>query len=80
MTYYAALDVSLRSVNVCVINDQGEIKAEAKLASEVEDIVAYLNDLELEIDSVGSDAGVRSQGRLYAGFQPSTAEFSISQY
>jgi hypothetical protein len=33
MTYYAALDVSLRSVNICVINDQGEIVAEIKLDS-----------------------------------------------
>jgi predicted NBD/HSP70 family sugar kinase len=49
MTYYAALDVSLRSVNVCVIDEQGEIRAETKLDSEVDDIVAYLNDLEAEI-------------------------------
>ena len=32
MTYYAALDVSLRSVSICVIDDEGElIKAETKL-------------------------------------------------
>jgi predicted NBD/HSP70 family sugar kinase len=37
MTYYAGLDVSLRSTNICVIDDQGELlaegKADARLAS-----------------------------------------------
>jgi len=31
MTYYAGLDVSLRMVNLCVIDDQGELVAETKL-------------------------------------------------
>ena len=43
MNYYAALDVSLRSVHLCVIDDQGKIKAETKLNSEVTDIIAYLD-------------------------------------
>ena len=30
MTYYAGLDVSLRTVNICVINDQGELIAVAR--------------------------------------------------
>jgi sugar (pentulose or hexulose) kinase len=42
MDYYAALDVSLRSVHLCVIDDQGELTAETKLSSEVTDIIAYL--------------------------------------
>ena len=50
MTYYAALDVSLRSVNICVIDDQGEIQAETKLDSEVTDIIAYLDSLKNLID------------------------------
>jgi hypothetical protein len=53
MTHYAALDVSLRTVNICVIDEQGDIQAEAKLASEVEDIVSYLRTLDIEIASVG---------------------------
>ncbi len=40
MTYYAGVDVSLRTVNICVIDDQGEFVAETKLASDVQDIVA----------------------------------------
>ena len=36
MTYYAALDVSLRLVAVCIIDDQGDFHFEAKIPSEVE--------------------------------------------
>ena len=39
MTYYAALDVSLRSVSICIIDDAGNYQFEAKVISEVEDIV-----------------------------------------
>ena len=49
MTYYAGLDVSLRTVNICVINDQGEFIAETKVDSEVTDLVAYLDSLDLDI-------------------------------
>ena len=52
MTYYAGLDVSLRTVNICMIDDEGELVAEAKLASDVQDIVAYVDELELDIVSV----------------------------
>ena len=34
MNYYAALDVSLRSVNICVIDEQGKICVVTKLDSE----------------------------------------------
>ncbi len=73
MTYYAALDVSLRSVNLCVIDDQGAIKAETKLASEVEDIACYLHGLDYIVSSVGLEAGTLTQYLTYglqsAGFE-----------
>jgi transposase len=65
MTYYAGLDVSLRSVNLCVINDQGEIKAETKLDSEVDDIAAYLHGLDYDVSSVGLEAGTLTQYLTY---------------
>ncbi len=65
MNYYAALDVSLRSVHLCVIDGKGEIQAEAKLDSEVEDIVAFLRALDLEISAVGLEAGVLTQYLTY---------------
>ena len=73
MTYYAGLDVSLQNVNICVIDDEGELVAETKLASDVQDIIAYLDDLELELASVGLEAGTLTQYLSYglqsAGFE-----------
>ncbi len=40
------------NVNICMIDDEGELVAEAKLASDVQDIVAYLDERELDIVSV----------------------------
>ena len=65
MTYYAGLDVSLRTVNICVIDNQGEFFAETKLDSEVTDIIAYLDDLKLKITSVGLEAGTLTQYLTY---------------
>lgn len=73
MNYYAALDVSLRTVNICVVDEGGEIKAETKLASEVEDIVCYLRNLKGEVTKVGLEAGTLTQYLTYglqvAGFE-----------
>ena len=72
MTYYAGLDVSLRSTHVCVIDDEGEPLAEGKTDSEVEDIVTFLGELEVEIAEVGLEAGTLTQYLTYglqsAGF------------
>jgi transposase len=69
---FHCVDVSLRTVHLCVIDDQGERVAETKLASDVQDNVAYLDDLELDIDSVGLEAGTLTQyltdGLQAAGF------------
>jgi transposase len=73
MTYYAGLDVSLRTVNICVIDDQGELVAETKLASDVQDIVAYLDETELDICRVGLEAGTLTQYLTY-GLQSASFE------
>ena len=73
MIYYAGIDVSLRTVNICVIDDEGELVAETKLASDVQDLVAYLDNLELDIENVGLEAGTLTQYLTYglqaAGFE-----------
>jgi transposase len=73
MTYYAGLDVSLRTVNLCVIDDAGEFFSETKLASDVQDIVAWLDDLEFDVESIGLEAGTLTQYLTYglqaAGFE-----------
>jgi len=61
MIYCACLDVSLRTVNICVIDGQGELVAETKLASDVQDIIAYLDGLELDLAGVGLEAGTLTQ-------------------
>ncbi len=74
MTYYAGLDVSLRPVNICVIDDEGKLVAEAKLASDVQDIVAYLDELNLNISSIALEAGTLTQYMTY-GLQ--SADFEV---
>ena len=75
MTYYAGLDVSLRSTNICVINDHGERIAEGKTDSEVADIVAFLDELDVGVIEVGLEAGTLTQyltyGLQFAGFRGS---------
>jgi transposase len=72
MTYYAGIDVSLRSVNICVVDDDGDLVAETKLSSDVQEIIAYLDELEYSIDIVGLEAGTLAQYLTYglqsAGF------------
>ena len=61
MTYYAALDVSLRSVAICIIDDQGTVCLERTVPSEVTDIVACLGGFDHAIEVVGFEAGTLSQ-------------------
>jgi len=57
MNYYAALDVSLRSVHLCVMDENGEIHAEGQVDSEPQDVDAFLRKLALEITTIGLEAG-----------------------
>jgi transposase len=72
MTYYAGLDVSLRTVNICIIDGYGEVVAETKLPSDVQEIVAHLDECEFDIEIVGLEAGTLTQyltyGLQYAGY------------
>jgi len=61
MTYYAGLDVSLRSTNICVVDDQGELLAEGKTDTDVADIVGFLDELDVDIAKVGLEAGTLTQ-------------------
>ena len=65
MNYYAALDVSLRSVHLCVMDEKGEIQAEGQTDSEPQDIDAFLRKLGLEITRVGLEAGTLTQYLTY---------------
>ena len=73
MNYYAALDVALRSVHLCVMDENGEIQAEGQTDSEPQDIDAFLQKLGLDITTVGLEAGTLTQYLTYglqaAGYQ-----------
>jgi transposase len=72
MNHYAALDVSLRSIHICVIDERGEIQAEGQVPAEVEDVLDYLACLDVEITRIGFEAGTLTQYLTYglqaAGF------------
>src|SRR5918993_2142013 len=78
MTYYAALDVGLRAVALCIIDKTGEVKLERSLPSEVNDIVDCLRGIGEEIACVGLEAGSLTQWLTYglraAGFKPVVLE------
>jgi len=73
MTYFTGIDVSLRSVSICVVDESGTIKMECKAVAEVEAIVAALRKFSAEIGQVGFEAGTLTQYLTYglrkAGFE-----------
>src|SRR5207344_3616544 len=73
MTYYTGIDVSLRSVSICVVDDKGEVCLEAKVAAEIDAIVERLRRFSSEVKSVGFEAGTLTQYLTYglqaAGFE-----------
>ena len=73
MTYYTGIDVSLRSVSICVVDDKGEVCLEAKVAAEIDAIVNRLRRFSSDVKSVGFEAGTLTQYLTYglqaAGFE-----------
>ena len=71
MEHYAGLDVSLELTSVCIVDVQGGIVCEAKVASEPEALIGFLQTL--PIARVGLEAGPLSQwlhaGLAGAGFE-----------
>lgn len=68
MTYYAGIDVSLEQSSVCVVDGEGRIVREGKVASEPEALIGWLGALGLPLTRVGLEAGPMSQW-LYAGLK-----------
>ncbi len=72
MEHYAGLDVSLELTSVCVMNAQGEVVREAKVASEPEALIRFLRGEQWGIARIGLEAGPLSQwlhaGLVAAGF------------
>lgn len=65
MSYFVGLDVSLRSVSVCVIDGDGKIVRERTVDFEMEEVIACVRDAG-PVKRVGFEAGVMSQ-QLFHG-------------
>jgi hypothetical protein len=68
MNYHTALDVSLRSVSICTVDD-GTIQFEAKVPSEVDEIVACLRRFDPKVCSVGSLVYFGVSGEVFIIFR-----------
>ena len=62
------IDVSLELSSVCVVDAQGKIVREAKVASEPESLVAFFASLGFAVKRIGLEAGPLSQW-LHAGLK-----------
>src|SRR5246500_3356805 len=68
MEHYAGIDVSLELSSVCVVDAQGKIVKEAKVASEPEAVVAFFEALGIAVKRIGLEAGPLSHW-LHAGLK-----------
>src|SRR5579863_6625164 len=73
MEHYAGIDVSLELSSVCVVDTQGKIVKETKVASEPEALVSLFKGVGFPIKRIGLEAGPLSQwlqaGLKRAGFE-----------
>src|SRR5438552_4563175 len=68
MDHYAGIDVSLECSSVCVVDANGKIWREARVASEPEALIAWFHSLGFGLERIGLEAGPRSQW-LFAGMK-----------
>ena len=61
MKHYAGIDVSLETSSVCVVDAEGRIIGESKVASEPEALVGWFSGLETPLERIGLEAGPLSQ-------------------
>ena len=60
MEYFAGLDVSLETINVCIVNAAGDILLEKKIAAEPAAIVHLLKSFGSPFKRIGLEAGPTS--------------------
>ena len=56
MEHYAGIDVSLELSSVCVVDTQGKIVKEAKVASDPEDLITFFASLGFAVKRNGLEA------------------------
>src|SRR5258707_11246530 len=68
MKHYAGIDVSLECSSVCVVDGDGKIVREGKVASEPGALICWFAELGFAIERIGLEAGPLSQW-LYAAMK-----------
>ena len=68
MEHYAGIDVSLELSSVCVVDTQGKIVKEVKIASEPDALIGFFEALGFAVKRIGLEAGPLSQW-LHAGLK-----------
>jgi len=61
MNHYAGIDVSLECSSLCVVEANGNISREAKVASEPAALIAWFRSSGFELERIGLEAGPLSQ-------------------
>lgn len=68
MDHHAGIDVSLEASSICVVDGNGKIVREAKVASEPKALIGWFTSLGLHLARIGLEAGPLSQW-LYAAMK-----------
>jgi transposase len=76
MNHYVGIDVSLEDSSVCVVDGNGKIVCEGKIASEPDALIKWLKGLKLELTRIGLEAGPLSQW-LYAAMRETGLEVEL---
>lgn len=63
---FVGLDVSARSLSICIVNADGHVVHERKLGVDPKEVAAHISATGIGIERIGLEAGMRSQ-HLYAG-------------
>jgi transposase len=61
MNQYAGIDVSLECSSVCVVDANGKILRETRVASEPEALIAWFRSCGFDLERIGLEAGPLSQ-------------------